>query len=200
MYRNKSNSQRELLPNILKDQWGEFNHRRYERQHPETWEDTYRNIYECQQEEQAEAQRAAWEVQQEEERKAEQQRRVQRDLLHQVAKLAALECAETQPAAFKLIRREFEAAAAQLHGEITKQEAARLALEVYGPILAGMGAPRHFSAMERAAYMAIEPDELEATDAPQAVDALPVSLDSLAGILAAREKTKVVNIADFRRN
>ena len=118
---------------VLKDQWGDFYHARYERQHPELWEDAYRNIWECQQEEQAEAQRLAWEAQQAEEATEAQRRNERRENILKAARLTALASAEADLITKCSLLEQLEALRETLPGEITRETIDREAVETYLP-------------------------------------------------------------------
>ena len=180
---------------VLKDQWGDFYHARYERQHPDLWDDCYRNIYECQQEEQAEAQRLAWEQQQAEEAAEAARRAERRESMHRLARLTALATLETDAATSKWLEAQCLGLIKRFPGAVTQQEIVRMVCEVYQPMLKQRGAPRHFSAAERAAFLAMD------EGAENIADGFPVPLEALPGILAAANVAKpsnVINIADFR--
>lgn len=104
------------------DTWGDFYHARYERQHPELWDDVYRNTWECQQEEQAEAQRRAWEEQQAEEAAAARLRQERRLKIDETVQLYA--SADSAPDLISkcMLLEQFESAMQALPGEVARGE------------------------------------------------------------------------------
>lgn len=108
--------------NLPVDTWGDFYHARYERQHPELWDDAYRNIWECQQEEQAEAQRLAWEAHQAEEAAAAKLREERRTKIDEAVNLYAKAENETDLIGKCMLLEQFESAMQTLPGEVARGE------------------------------------------------------------------------------
>lgn len=106
--------------------YGEFSAMVYENKHPELWDDAYRNIYECQQEEQAEAQRLAWEEQRAEEAAEAQRREERRENMCRLARLTALATMETDAATSKWLEVQCLDLIKAFPGEITQQEIVRM--------------------------------------------------------------------------